>query len=108
MSALNEEVKELKRRNVELAKALEDSKLTTAQIDREKLNLIRERNELKLKLNVSLYLYPFTMKYRRKTGCKMSEYITENSQWRCCSNTSIGCCTSSCDSGDTYTFGASV
>ncbi|XP_013181036.1 PREDICTED: serine/arginine repetitive matrix protein 2-like isoform X1 [Papilio xuthus] len=51
MSDKNEDVEELKKRNVELAKALEESKIAAAQRDREKLNLIRERNELKLKLN---------------------------------------------------------
>ncbi|XP_045535768.1 uncharacterized protein LOC106712783 [Papilio machaon] len=51
MADKNEEVEELKKRNIELAKALEESKIAVAQRDREKLNLIRDRNELKLKLN---------------------------------------------------------
>lgn len=54
MATLEDELKDLKEKNNELAQKVQYWKMTAAQKDDEKLELMKEINELRLKLSVSV------------------------------------------------------
>lgn len=56
MATLEDEIKDLKEKNNELAQKVQYWKMTAAQKDDEKLALMKEINELRLKLSVSAVL----------------------------------------------------
>lgn len=51
---LEEELKDLREKNNELVKKVQYWKMTAAQKENEKLDLMKEMNELRLKLSVSI------------------------------------------------------
>lgn len=59
MSNLEDEVKVLKEKNNELVQKVQYWKMTAAQRENEKLELMKEINELRLKLGVSHFIVSF-------------------------------------------------